>query len=229
MFSFNTEPNRLYKYKGIDVFQAAVDFAPSERVDKARRNLVLLLTILTIIEFAQINIEGATLGFISAKVGRPSAITLGFWILFLYSFCIYWLGIRGDLGKFKVGLASRTDFFANLAVKEFLTRVKNRGMSIRDEDIGDRGVVKAGRDEVLVSFEKVKLPLEELCAIEGFSSSDKTFTYGVTDEDREYYESTISEIRPAMQFNYLLYKLPVAGAIALIAYKLGWLVGKATL
>lgn len=124
------------QYKDVQFLRAEVDFSGSEKMEKARRVYLVFLTVLLFIEFAGVEIQSATLAVVTAKLHRPSVVTMGFWALFLYTFTVYFLSAQKELALFSLKNAGAGSFFSQLNRRDLERRL--------NEASGGRAYLKPG-------------------------------------------------------------------------------------
>lgn len=203
-------------YKNVQIAKASVEFSGSEKLEKARRTFLVFLTIVLFIEFANVEIQSATLAVVVAKVGRPWVVTVGLWLLFFYAFAVYYFVVQKELAFFAFKNAKKSSFFGQLNRLEFTRRlVAESGLDYLQPG---QGLVKKSDELVTeIQYEVDNLPEEVLKKIDGFEYSTRTFTYTNQPADHEYFAKVVPLIRPAFCFNYLVYVLPIHVGFVLIA------------
>lgn len=203
-------------YKNVQIVKASVDFSGSEKLEKARRTFLVFLTIVLFIEFANVEIQSATLAVVVAKVGRPWVVTAGLWALFIYAFAVYYFAVQKELAFFAFKNAEKSSFFSQLNRLEFNRRLVAE--SGRDYFQPGTGLVKKIDESVTeIQYDVDNLPEEVLKKIDGFDYSTRTFTSTNQPADHAYFAKVVPLIRPAFRFNYLVYVLPIHVGVVLIA------------
>ncbi|GJL60780.1 MAG: hypothetical protein NPIRA03_36370 [Nitrospirales bacterium] len=206
-------------YKDVKIAKASVEFSGSEKLEKARRTFLVFLTIVLFIEFANIEVKSATLAVVVAKVGRPWVVTAGLWLLFIYSFAVYYFAVQKELAFFAFKNAKKSSFFSQLNRLEFTRRlVAASGCDYLQP--GQGLVIKYDESVTEIQYDVDKLPEDDLKKIDGFEYSTRTFTYTNQPDDHAYFAKVVPLIRPAFCFNYLVYVLPIHVGFVLAAFGL---------
>ena len=207
------------RYKNITYTKAAVDFAGSEKLEKTRRSYLVFLIVLLFIEFAGVEIQSATLAVVSAKVERPWVVSLGFWVLFLYSFSVYYLAQSKELAFFTLRHGQSATFFSSLNRTSFVADL--RAATNADYFQPGAGLVKVHNDKLtVIQYEVTSIPPEALPKIATFNAAESTYSYVHEPNDWLYFNKTVPLLRPAVSFNYFVYVLPAHIGAALIGYKI---------
>ncbi len=208
------------RYSNLPFTKAALDFAGSEKLEKARRSFLVYFVVLLFIEFAGVEIQSATLAVVSAKVSRPWVVTLGFWLLFVYSFAVYYLAQRKELAAFTIKHVRSVNFFCALNRQELILEL--RKATGADYFQPGSGTIREHTDTTtIIEYDVKSIPSDALHKVAGFNVSDRTYKYVHSTEDWKYFTKTSPLLRPAVSFNYFVYVLPAHLGAALIGYKIG--------
>lgn len=204
-------------YKDVQIAKASVEFSGSEKLEKARRTFLVFLTIVLFIEFASVEIQSATLAVVVARVHRPWVVTAGFWLLFLYTFAVYFFAGQKELSFFSFKNSSKSSFFSQLNRIEFTKRlVAASGIPYLQPG---SGLLKHSDDSVTkIQYDVADLPEDALKKIDGFEFETRTFAYLHDPTDHAHFDKVVPLIRPALRFNYFVYVLPVHVGAGLIAF-----------
>lgn len=211
-------------YKDLNFLKAAADFSGSEKLEKARRNYLVFLTILLFVEFADIQIQSATLGFVSAKIGYPEIVTIGFWLIFLYTFLVYLFSGRKELELFSFKNGQEATFFAQLNRLELIKKIGSASLGRLTLPAGSGFVEHSDNKKTSIKYEVNGIPEEVLKEIENYDFESRIFTYTHSDEDLAFLKKSIRVIRPSLKYNYFVYIFPLHCGAALVGFTLSKLI-----
>jgi len=182
-----------------------------------RANVLVFLAVLLFLEFADVELQSATLSVVTAKINRPWAITVGFWLIFFYSFTVYFLAARKELALFSLKNAKDVGFFSALNRMELVKRL--RVASGVDYLQPGSGLVKQHDEKsTVIQYETVGIPTEALEKVQGFNVAEHTFTYAHEAEDHAFFKRVVPLLRPSVNFNYFVYVFPAHVGAALIGF-----------
>lgn len=212
------------RYKDINLVKACVDFEGSTKLERARKLLLIYLSVIIFYEAAGITITSVSPIFFQGTIKNPDIVYYALWVLFIYSLTVYFSIFQKEIKLFLFTSANENSFFVELNRRELYKKMQKT--SIPDYLRGASGLVTSHKNNKTVvayspsSRDKVKEIPDEIINMEHYEHDAYKYTYNHQPGDLEFYNKVRSIIPPAVSFNYLVYKLPLHVSTALILYKL---------
>jgi hypothetical protein len=204
--------------------KAAIDFKGSTDLERARKSLLVFLTIVLFLEAAGVTITSATLGgWVNVTILRPVVVNVGFWILFVYALGTYYSLFRKEIGLFTLKNISLKGFMISLSHFEFQRRLRQTP-GLDNVVLGSGTTISQDDNRTIVRWTVQGVPQGVPINVPGYNQRDDTFTYEHDPEVIKFYQDRIPLIRAAFTYNYLVYVLPLYVSVLLILAKIGILV-----